>query len=135
MSFIVSTETDKLDLPWLCAQIKSQYWGGALTDAQIIGAVENSLCFWIHDYQAENVTPVGFARVVTDGHIFSSIMDVFVAIPYQRQGHGTKLLQAVFDHPKVRNTICILATRDALRFYRGFGFVHFTQGVMKRDPQ
>lgn len=135
MSFLVSNETNEADLPWLCEHLKATYWGEWLNDQQIRRALENSLLFWVHEYEGEMVTPVGFARVVTDHHIFSSITDVYVAEPYRKQGYGRKLMEAMLAHPSIARTICILGSRDAVEFYRKFGFSEAEITVMTRNPQ
>ena len=125
----VSTEKARLSLPWVCSSLRASYWGKALNDAQICTAIEHSLCFGA--YHVDGVQ-IGFARVVTDGAIFSSVMDVYVDWRYQRQGVGRKLMEAILAHPDVKGTISVLSTQDADGFYRKFGY----RGVlaMKRNP-
>ena len=89
---------------------------------------------WAHSIDGAHGTPVGFMRVVTDGAIFSSITDCFVVREWQRQGIGSKLLARALSHPEIAPTICILATRDAEKFYERFNFRRQLHGVMKRDP-
>lgn len=135
MSVTISMEGNVVDLAWVCDQLHGSYWGAWLTDEQILGAIENSLCFWAHHYDGVEAVPVGFCRVVTDGFTFSSVTDLLVAREFQRQGIGTRLLQAALEHPKVSPTVCILSTRDAASFYAKFGFERQLIGVLKRSPQ
>ena len=134
MSFHVTTNTDPFDLPWLCEMLKGSYWGHGLTDEKIAKALEHSVNFWIHEYEGPDITPVGFARVVSDHAIFSSLMDVIIDPKYRRRGHGKKLMQAVIEHAAVRETICVISTRDACRFYNKFGFQTFHGILMQRNP-
>lgn len=131
----ITTKTDPEDLPWLVRQIQTSYWGDWLNEGQILEAVKNSLCFWAIHYQGEIGVTVGFARVVTDQAIFSSITDCFIVREYQRLGIGSQMMNAIFEHPHIKPTICVIATRDAPRFYAKHGFVMQVSGVMKRSPQ
>jgi GNAT superfamily N-acetyltransferase len=134
MSFRISTETNPAELPWLVDKLLHTYWGWWLNEERIREGVKNSLCFWVHYYEGQISTPIAFARVVTDKTMFSSIVDFFVIEEYQRQGVGRKLSEAVIAHPDVRNTVCILGTRDAEGFYSRFGFDRVTDPVLKRNP-
>lgn len=127
--FQISTDKTRLDLPWVCIELRHQYWGGWLNDEQIRSAIAYSLCFGLY----HNTTQVGFARVVTDSHIFSSVMDVVITQPLRRRGLGTMLMQAVVEHPSVANTISILNSRDMFPFYTRFGYKPYA-GIMRRVP-
>lgn len=141
-SFTVSTDKWRLNLPWVVNQIKWSYWGSWLEEGQILAAIENSTCFGLYMDDlidsGEIVATgrqVGFCRVVGDGHIFSSIMDVVIEEELRCQGLGTILMKEVVKHPSVAKTINILSTRDALGFYENHGWQVVPFGVMKRVPQ
>ena len=137
----VSTSKERLNIPWVCAQIRASYWGAWLTDAKIQEAIRHSLCFGI--YKDDTVLDgaeiavtgeqVGFGRVVTDGVTFSSIMDILIDKPLRNRGLGTMLVTEMVTHPSVKPTICIISTKDASGFYEKWNF-YSCQGVLKRDP-
>ncbi len=129
----ISTDNTLLDREWLIPALQSSYWGAWLKPEQIEAALESSLCFGMYVLDDIGLFQIGFARVVTDGVIFSAVMDVIVDPKFRGQGYGTALMQAVIEHPKVRNTICVLDTRDGDRFYSRLGFVR-QRAIMKRDP-
>ncbi len=138
--FHVSTDRHRMNVPWVCAQLKATYWGGWYDDLQIQRAMENSLCVGVF---ADDVLDggeiavcgeqVAFARVVTDRATYSSMMDVIVAEEHRNKGIGSMLVEAITKHPDVRGTINIIATQDASLWYDRFGWrpVH---GVLQRDP-
>jgi len=128
----ISTQTNPDDFPWLIEKLRTTYWGWWLTEERIRKGVENSLCFWVEEM--ELIQPIAFARVVTDKTMFSSIVDFFVIEDWQRRGVGTKLMQAIVTHPDVKNTVCVLATRDAAGFYSRFEFEPAVDPVLKRNP-
>ena len=133
---IISTNPDRLDMPWVRAMLRSSYWGEWLTPEQINGACQHSICFGAYEISRTLPAPrqLGFARVVTDWHTFSSLMDVIVDPERRGEGIGTKLIAEVAAHPAVRGTISILATRDASSLYARFGWLHAQDGVMMRNP-
>lgn len=134
---VISISNDKwrLDLPWVCKSLKESYWGGHLSDSQIITAIANSLCFGVYEIipNAFKAKQIGFARVVTDHACFSSVTDVIIDEAYRGRGYGTTLMQAVVAHPSVAGTISILASRDARALYAKVGYSP-TNFVMQRNP-
>jgi len=130
MTIAISNETKPENLTWLVGHLLHSYWGWWLSEERIREGVKNSLCFWVYDGE----TPVAFARIVTDKAMFSSVVDLFVIEEYQGQGVGRKLMEAILDHPDVKHTVCILATRDAAAFYCKFGFELAVDPVLKKDP-
>ena len=135
--------TDKLDLDrqWVIDSLMQAYWAkDHLTPEKIGEAICSSLCFglykekWSIEHGCNVIDcQIGFARVVTDGAVFSSVMDVWIDPDERGKGHGTRLMKEVLAHPSVKNTICIISTRDAFDFYARLGFELCT-GTMKRNP-
>ncbi len=126
----ISTDRARIDHAWLFRVLGESYWGARINKIQILKAIDGSLCFGAY---TEEEGQIGFARVVTDGAFFSSVMDVIVDERFRHQGVGKKIMESVVEHPSVKTTICILDTRYADDFYAKFGFVR-GQPVMKRDP-
>ncbi len=140
-SFQISDSPEALNLPWICAHIKGTYWGGWLTDDQIIRSTQNSLCFGV--YRSDDVIDggeiamcgeqVGFGRAITDGVTFSSLMDIYIERQYRNQGLGTMLINRMLAHPAIKPTICIISTQDGSLFYEKWNF-NSCGTVLKRDP-
>lgn len=141
--FNVSDSKERLNIPWVCAQIRASYWGFWMTDEMIKEAIRHSLCFGIYrddtvlDGSEIAVTgeQVGFGRIVTDGVIFSSVTDLLIEQSVRNRGLGTMLLTGMMTHPRVKPTICILGTRDASGFYEKWGFKYCPVPVLQRDPR
>lgn len=130
----ISTDAGRLDHAWVAVELMDSYWGKWLKPDQISAAIGASLCFGLYRKRGSWITAqIGFARVVTDGAIFSSVMDVVIDKRFRRQGYGSVLMEAVVAHPKVSPTICILSTRGAGAFYERFGFARGPD-VMLRNP-
>ena len=141
--FFVSTDAALLDHDWIRRSLKAEHWGAKLTDQKIDRSITRSLCFGLY----ENVPDIegapaiaidrrqrGFARVVTDGATFSSVMDVVVDRDFRGRRLGHMLMDFVVGHPDVRETVCVLGTKDAIGFYKDFRFKPVETFVMQRDP-
>lgn len=77
---------------------------------------------------------VGFARVVSDGHVHAYLADVYVLPPYRGRGLGAELVRfAVEDGPHA-SCRWLLHTADAHALYRRFGFVEVGERLMERPP-
>jgi GNAT superfamily N-acetyltransferase len=133
LNFHITTNPSDLDLPWVERTLMGNYWGAHLTPAMIRCAVAHSLCFGA--YESETRKQIGFARVLTDRAVLSTLTDVVVERSKRRLGVGRAIMDAVVAHAEVKTTICVIATRYRREFYANFGFEIFTEGVMKRDPQ
>lgn len=139
--YTISTSKEKLSMLWVCQQLRASYWGGWLTDEQIIAACGRSLCFGVYGDDVIDGgeialcgEQVAFGRVVTDGHTFSSVMDIIVEEKCRNQGIGTMLMNAMLEHPDVKGTVCIISTQDKGFWYEKFGF-ETCPIVLKRDPK
>ncbi len=127
----ITVGADNTDLKWLIRTLQGSYWGAHYTQDAIITVIYRSLCFnaWLGDQQ------VGFARVMTDAALTSVLNDVIVDGLWRGRGFGTAILKAVFAHPQVAPTICILQARpDNFPLYQKFSFVP-VGNILKRDPQ
>jgi len=66
---------------------------------------------------------VGFARAVSDGRT-AWLYDVIVRAGERKSGIGSALFGFLLEHPAVRRARVVrLGTKDAMPFYRRFGFV------------
>ncbi len=125
----VITDRYKINYEWLIPALIGSYWGGHYTPESIREAVRNSSVCFLAQHEGHHI---GFARVVSDRVIFSSIMDVIVHPDFRGIGVGTELMRVAVDHSYVKKTICILDTKlDG--FYMKHGFIRRSQ-VMQRDP-
>ncbi len=84
-------------------------------------AYANSLCV-LGAYDSENL--VGILRAVGDGRTIVFIQDILVLPEYQRQGIGSKLLQAVMERYQDVYQMELLTdnTEKTKAFYRSAGF-------------
>lgn len=115
----VSTEKDRLNIPFIHDFLKDIYWSAGRTVEEVQKTIDSSVCFGIYLDQQQ----IGFARVITDYVIFAYVMDVFISPAYRGKGYASLLIEAMMEQPLLQEVkIWRLATRDAHFLYEKFGF-------------
>lgn len=116
----ISTDRDRIDRELVHAFLSEQsYWARWRTREQNDRIIDNSLVFGVF----EDGRQIAHARVVTDGITFGYLGDVFVVPEAQGRGIGKALVEAVLEHPQVRDVLRIaLLTEDAHGLYERYGF-------------
>jgi GNAT superfamily N-acetyltransferase len=120
-AYLISTDPARLDLDAIFAYLSGEsYWARGRPRDQIVRGIENSLPFGVYRGSEQ----VGFARVVTDYATFAWLADVYVLEEHRGHGLGKALVEAVVEHPAVRDLPrLLLATADAHALYEQYGFV------------
>jgi GNAT superfamily N-acetyltransferase len=114
----VSDDRSKMDIDFVYNNLKTMYWATNLTRENLVGRVENSICFGVF----VDVQQVGFARVITDYFSFAYLADVFVEEQQRGKGYSRVLIAYILDYPSLRGIKWLLATRDMHGLYKKFGF-------------
>jgi GNAT superfamily N-acetyltransferase len=119
-AYLISTDPTRLDLDAIYAYLSGEsYWARGRTRERIAVSIENSVPFGVYHGSAQ----VGFARVVTDTATFVWLADVYVLAEHRGNGLGKALVEAVLEHPAVRDVPRLfLATADAHGLYERYGF-------------
>lgn len=79
---------------------------------------------------------VACARVLTDYRAYGMVYDVIVAADRRGEGLGARLLEAVVDHPRLRDVALSLHSREELvPFYEACGFERYDDGVEGPDGE
>ena len=116
---VVSTDKNKLDVPFIQNFLKDIYWAAGRTIEEVQICIDSSVCFGIY----LNDVQIGFARVITDYVVFAYLMDVFIAEEHRGNGYSSILIEAMMNEPVLKNIkIWRLATSDAHFLYEKFGF-------------
>ena len=120
----VSTDKDKLDVPFIQHFLKDIYWAAGRTIEEVQTSIDHSFCFGIYLDNKQ----IGFARVITDYVVFAYLMDVFIAEEHRGKGYSSVLIDSMMKEPQLQNIkIWRLATTDAHFLYRKFGFKELAQ--------
>lgn len=115
----VSTDKNKLDVPFIQQFLKDIYWAAGRTIEEVQITIDNSFCFGIY----LNDKQIGFARVITDYVVFAYLMDVFITEEHRGKGYSSILINSMMTEPKLKEVkIWRLATSDAHFLYQKFGF-------------
>jgi GNAT superfamily N-acetyltransferase len=115
----VSTDKQKLDVPFIQHFLKYAYWAAGRTIEEVQTTIDSSVCFGIYLDDVQ----IGFARVITDYVVFAYLMDVFIAKEHRGKGFSTILISAMMQEPVLKEVkIWRLATSDAHFLYQKFGF-------------
>jgi GNAT superfamily N-acetyltransferase len=115
----VSTDKNKLDLPFLLKELKEVSWISPKTLEEVQTAVESSFCFGIYLDEKQ----IGFCRVITDYVVFAYVMDVFITEEQRGNGYSSILINTMMTEPELQQVkIWRLATSDAHFLYEKFGF-------------
>ncbi len=115
----VSTDKDKLDVPFIQNFLKDIYWAAGRTIEEVQRTIDASVCFGIYLDDVQ----IGFGRVITDYVVFAYVMDVFIAEEHRGKGYSSVLISVMMEEPSLKDVkIWRLATRDAQFLYEKFGF-------------
>ena len=115
----VSTDKNKLDVPFIQHFLKDIYWAAGRTIEEVQITIDNSFCFGIY----LNDKQIGFARVITDYVVFAYLMDVFIVEEHRGNGYSSILINSMMTESKLKEVkIWRLATSDAHFLYEKFGF-------------
>ncbi len=110
--------------------LEGQYWRLASSQKQIEVSIENSSA-WVGALDDQHRL-VGAARAIADKYWTARISDVVVAPHVRGRGLGKNLTKLLLAHPLVRDCATQrLGTRDAMEFYRNFGFQ--TENEMRKE--
>lgn len=125
-NIIISSDRDRLDIQMIHQFLSERsYWAKGRSLETVRQSIENSLCFGVYDVSGKQL---GFARVVTDYAVFGWLMDVFILEEYRGQGVGKLLMEAVTQHPALKNLRRIgLGTADAHGLYQQYGFTELSK--------
>ena len=115
----VSTDKNKLDVPFIQNFLKDIYWAAGRTIEEVQTTIEASVCFGIYKDDKQ----IGFARVITDYVVFAYLMDVFIEEKHRGKGYSSLLIETMMNEPQLQQVkIWRLATSDAHFLYEKFGF-------------
>ena len=116
---IVSTDKNKLNIPFIQNFLKDIYWAAGRTIDEVQRTIDASVCFGIYLDDKQ----IGFARVITDYVVFAYLMDVFIAEEHRGKGYSSILIDTMMKDPQLQEVkIWRLATSDAHFLYEKFGF-------------
>jgi len=119
--YVLTDDRTRMDIDAIHALLRDTYWAAGRCREAVEKSVNNSLGFGLF----HNQKLVGFARVVTDGAVFSWLCDVVLEETLRNQGIGSWMIEAALEHPKIMGTEIVLRTNGSESLYARKGFVEF----------
>jgi GNAT superfamily N-acetyltransferase len=115
----VSSDKNKLDIPFILRELKQVSWLAPKTQEEVQTVINASFCFGIYLEGKQ----IGFCRVITDYVVFAYVMDVFITAEQRGKGYASELINAMLLEPNLKEVkLWRLATSDAHFLYKKFGF-------------
>ncbi|MER9651918.1 GNAT family N-acetyltransferase [Mesorhizobium sp. M0152] len=125
----ITFDLSRIDFRATSDLLMASYWGAGRNDEMHRRAFANSLCAaaFVDGKQ------VGFGRAISDRTVFAYLADIIIWPEYRGQGIGSRLVQALLDHPDL-GTVShwSLSTSDAHGVYEKLGFKPSTDGRYMR---
>lgn len=119
-------DLEDMDIAKITDFILGSYWGGKLSADQIRQSLRASFCVGL----LNGAEQIAFARAISDTAIDAYLKDVIVFPDHRRQGHGRRIVQALMDHPALKDVPkWYLGTKDAHAFYQSLGFKRSPDGI------
>ena len=107
----------------LCQMYQQEWWSQGRKQKDVEKMLEHSdviiaLC------DPKTLQLVAFARIITDFVYRGFILDVIVTSAYRGQGLGRKLLEAIVNHPPIKEveTLILFCQPNMVEFYQKWGF-------------
>jgi GNAT superfamily N-acetyltransferase len=131
--FVLDDDPNRVDRAAVHAFITTSYWAAgrerALMDELIATAAR------VVGLYSADARQLGFARVVSDGHTFSYLADVYVLDEVRGRGFGLELVRFTVDGGSLGPTSWVLRTRDMHALYAKLGFGATGERTMERVPR
>lgn len=117
---VLTNDYASLNWKFLYAQVHKLDWNSHMSKVDFHELVCNSLSLAL----LLDGSQIGYARFLTDYHVFSSLCDLYIAPERRNNGYGRVLLQNSLALPEIRSTLCLLRgdTTVARRIYTLAGF-------------
>jgi len=134
-TYFITTDISKLDVNVIHRYLSEEsYWAQGIPKDIVEKAIQHSISFGLfYKDDANNLTQIGFARLVTDRATFAYLADVFVLKEYRGKGLSKWLMKIIQLHPELQNLRrWLLTTKDAHGLYAQLGWIKVPEDYMYR---
>jgi GNAT superfamily N-acetyltransferase len=128
--YVLDDDPERIDVDAVHHYLAEEsYWArGRARDVveELVGTATRVVGLYHDDEQ------IGFARVVSDGHTFAYLADVYVLAKHRGGGLGVELVREAVEGSELARLRWLLHTRDAQTLYERFGFGSPSERLMER---
>ncbi|MCB1166136.1 MAG: GNAT family N-acetyltransferase [Leptospiraceae bacterium] len=127
MDIEITSDTKRIDAAVVHRYLSEEsYWAAGRTREKVEAILKQGLHFGVLNDKSQTI---GYARVISDFLTIYYLADVFILPEYQGQGIGKRLMEHILNHPDLIDLVALLITKDAMDFYKPYGF----QAVQERN--
>ncbi|NDJ22346.1 GNAT family N-acetyltransferase [Nostoc sp. B(2019)] len=122
MTYKIIAKLNENQILELVELYKNEFWSKSRTYQQVVKMLNASdIIIGLVD---DSEQLIGFTRVLTDFVYRATIYDVIIKPNYRNMGLGTKLLDAVINHPQLSavENIALYCLPEMIPFYERWGF-------------
>ncbi|MBI3929192.1 MAG: GNAT family N-acetyltransferase [Armatimonadetes bacterium] len=122
-------DPDRIPVDQLHTMLKGTYWAADRSGHEVAAHLHRESTLSVAGFTGDRL--VAYARLATPGRGIAYLFDVVVREDQRGTGLGSQLMERILEHPRTAVFPRIfLDTRDAMAFYRRFGFVE-----LRRSPR
>ncbi|MEA5553381.1 GNAT family N-acetyltransferase [Anabaena cylindrica UHCC 0172] len=137
MNYQIVNQLNEKQIYELVELYKNEFWSKNRTFQRVAKMLE--LSDIIIAMVGDDEELIGFCRVLTDFVYRGTLYDVIIKPNYRNMGFGAKLLDAVINHPQLREVehIALFCLPEMMPFYEKWDFKKAINGIelMFRDYQ
>ncbi|MBD2139610.1 GNAT family N-acetyltransferase [Anabaena sp. FACHB-1237] len=122
MNYQIVNQLNETQISQLVELYKHESWSKNRTYAGVVKMLAGS--DMIIAFINEEQELIAFCRLLSDGVYRAVIYDVIIHSHYRKMGLGTTLLDAVLNHPELKEVevIALYCLPEMVQFYQSWGF-------------
>lgn len=129
MNYRIANQLTDNQIYQLVELYKNEFWSKDRTFERVVKMLEASDVIIALVRDDEEL--IGFCRVLTDFVYRGTLYDVIIKPDYRKMGFGAKLLDAVINHPQLKEVenIALYCLPEMIPFYERWGFQIDVDGI------
>ncbi|MEA5576119.1 GNAT family N-acetyltransferase [Anabaena sp. UHCC 0451] len=129
MNYQIANQLTEKQIYELVELYKNEFWSKDRTFERVVKMLKASDL--IIALVCDDEELIGFCRVLTDFVYRGTLYDVIIKPDYRKMGFGAKLLDAVINHPQLKEVenIALYCLPEMIPFYERWGFKNDVDGI------
>ena len=122
---IIRIGFENMDFVRITDMLAATHWSPGIKIGEVTKGARNS-ALMVGAFHRD--TQIGYARAISDKTRFAYILDVYVDVPYRKQGIGRLLVRTILESEELQDVYqWFLITKDAQGVYAKLGFKELTR--------